>query len=408
MNEIKKYCYLCKSFLWLFFLPILVFSATLSATEDPFHVAFSQKPKHAVLYIIDGLSYKTWEHVSLPVLETIISQGAFVTKNYLPTSAHPTEGPYAELHTCSIPNPILMAGTVFITKETEYLPQVFFPEETTAFVANTEIYDSLNRFYHYSYQKLGPDVEGVSKAMEFMKLARPAFMRVHLQEVGEESFQIMSLNDDVPWRRNIWAEGSPYIQKLKDADRLLMRFLQSLQDIGILKDTVILITSDHGEADSGYHPPQNMDASITSIVLWGAGVKKNVRIPYAEHIDVVPTICALVGKSPPKTCRGRVIVEALERYDGVIPTRKMLIKDMLEQFGSYRKMAAEANHILENLVASPDSLYFRNLNNIQQDFFDIQKFDRWPEFGTLEELLSHNRTVLSHLSILLSEIRALI
>jgi len=381
---------------------------SLQATAgDPFEVTFSSKPKHAVLYIIDGLSYKAWEHVSLPVLEKMMAQGAFVEKNYLPTSAHPTEGAYAELHTCSIPNPILMAGTVFITKDTEYLPQVFFPEETTAFVANTEIYSSLNRFYHFSYQKLGPDSDGVAKASEFMRLARPVFMRVHLQEVGEASFQIMSLDEDVPWRRNIWAEGSPYVEKLRDADRLLKAFLQSLEDLGILKDTVILVTSDHGEADSGYHPPQIADASITSMVLWGAGVKKNVRIPYAEHVDVVPTLCALMEKPPPETCRGRVIVEALKDYDGVIPHREMFIKDMLEQFGKFRRMKAEADHILENLAESPPGLFFRDLNNIQQNFYGVHKFARWPEFDTLKDLLAHNDAVLKRLRLLLSEIRSL-
>ena len=407
MFHSKKHRRLCLLPFWTVLLSALYFAPFPSYAGDPLQATFSSKPKYAVLYIIDGLSYKAWERVSLPVLETLISQGALVEKNYLPTSAHPTEGAYAELHTCSIPNPILMAGTVFITKETLYLPQVFFPKEITAFVANTEIYSSLNQFYHYSYQKLGPDSEGVAMASEFMRLAQPAFMRVHLQEVGEESFQIMSLTKDVPWRRNIWAEGSPYIDKLKDADKLLKAFLQSLEDIGVLKDTVILITSDHGEADSGYHPPEITDASITSIVLWGAGIKKNVRIPYAEHIDVVPTICALMGKLPPKTCQGRIIAEALEKYDGPISPRKMLIKDMLEQFKKFRQLTSEANHILENLVESPDSLFFRDLDNLQQEFFDVQKFVRWPEFGTLDELISHNRRILSQLDVLLSDIRSL-
>jgi len=407
MGVLKKKAFRCVSLVW-FLIPLgLAFFPSSTDAGHPFQVAFSSKPKHAVLYIIDGLSYKTWAHVRLPVLETLISQGVFVEKNYLPTSAHPTEGAYARLHTCSIPNPILMAGTVFITEETEYLPQVFFPEETTAFVANTEIYSSLNRFYHYSYQKFGPDTDGVAKASEFMRLARPSFMRVHLQEVGEESFQIMSLTENVPWRRNIWAEGSPYIEKLRDADKLLESFLQNLEDIGILEDTVILITSDHGEADSGYHPPQITDASITSMILWGAGVKKNVRIPYAEHIDVVPTICALMGKSPPKTCQGRIIVEALENYEGILPPRKMLIKVMLEQFKKYRQMAAEANHILENLAVSPASLFFRNLNNIQQEFYDIHKFARWSAFDSLEDLLAHNEKILKRMNHLLSDIRSL-
>lgn len=391
----------------IFLICVLVAGMAGLAEADIFEMKFAEKPKHAVLYIIDGLSYKTWDRVSLPVLSKMIKNGTLVEKNYLPTSAHPTEGAYAELHTCSIPNPVMMAGTVFITKKTIYLPQMFFPQEVTAFVANTEIYSSLNRFYHYSYQKLGPDEEGVAKALEFMKMARPVFMRVHLQEVGEESFQIMSITDEVPWRGNIWAQGSPYIKRLKQADKLLGDFLRGLEDMGLLKETAILVMGDHGEADSGYHPPQIIDASITSILLWGAGIKKGVRIPYSEHIDVVPTICELMGKEPPETCQGRIIAEAIAGYKGEIPPRKKRIEVMLEQFLDYRKKTAEACHILENTAASPPSRFFRDLNHIRQDFYDIHRFAEWPRFRTLDKLLAHNRDVLSHLDVLLDELRKL-
>jgi hypothetical protein len=377
------------------------------AEADIFEKKFAEKPKHAVLYIIDGLSYKTWDRVSLPVLGKMIKNGTLVEKNYLPTSAHPTEGAYAELHTCSIPNPVMMAGTVFITKETIYLPQMFFPEEVTAFVANTEIYSSLNRFYHYSYQKLGPDEEGVAKALEFMDMARPVFMRVHLQEVGEESFQIMSITDDVPWRGNIWAQGSPYVKRLRQADKLLGDFLHGLEDMGLLEETVILVMGDHGEADSGYHPPQIIDASITSIILWGAGIKKGVRVPYAEHIDVVPTVCELMEKKPPETCQGRVLAEALVGFHKEIPPREKHIKVLLDQFRSYRKKTSEASFILENVAASPPSRFFRELNHIRQDFYDIQRFADWPKFKTLDKLLAHNQDVLAHLDVMLNELRNL-
>src|SRR5512136_296235 len=118
-------------------------------------------------------------------------------------------------------------------------------------------------------------------ALAFMKLGRPAFMRLHLQEVGEASYQILFVKDNVPWRRNIWADGSPYINMLARADEQLAGFLGGLKDLGILEKTARVIMGDHGEADTGYHPPESRDAAITSIILWGAGVRKGMRIPYA-------------------------------------------------------------------------------------------------------------------------------
>ncbi len=393
-----------KYFFFAFLLCIFSLNLVRTAAADPFKVEFSEKPDHAILYIIDGLSYKTWNQVDLPVLKKMIKTGALVEKNYLPPSAHPTEGPYADLHTCSIPNPIMMAGTLFITKETQYLPQCFFPQKVTAFVANTEIYSSLNKFYHYSYQKLGPDPEGVEKALAFMKMAKPVFMRVHLQEVGEASFQIMMIKEDVPWRGNIWAKGSPYVGMLKKADNLIGHFLDGLENLGMLSKTVILVIGDHGEADSGSHPHQITDASITSIVLWGAGVKKGVKIPYSEHIDVVPTICALMETEPPGTCQGRVMADALSRFKGEILPRKQNLKDMLEQFEEYRNKEAQASLALASTVSGQLARFYRDFNRIKKDFYDIDKFSEWPRFKTVEELLINNREVLDRLDRLLEEI----
>lgn len=84
----------------------------------PKNIQFHTKPEHIVLIIIDGLSFETWDRLELPVLENMIATGAVVDQLYLPPPAHPHEGPYAILHTCSTPNPILMSGTLFIDENT--------------------------------------------------------------------------------------------------------------------------------------------------------------------------------------------------------------------------------------------------------------------------------------------------
>lgn len=384
---------------------VLAMSGPVRAASDIFNIPFAAKPDHVILYIIDGLSYKTWARTDLPNLKKLIENGALVEKSYLPPSEHPVQGPYAEIHSCSIPNPVMMAGTLFLTKETEYFPQGIFPKRTTAFVANTENYSSLNRFYHYSYQKLGSDPEGIDMALTFMKLGRPAFMRLHLQEVGEASYQILFVRDNVPWRRDIWAKGSPYLAMLKQADDLLGRFLRGLEEQGILAKTTLLIMGDHGEADTGYHPPESRDAAVTSIVLWGAGIKKAVKIPYAEHIDVVPTICALLGTEPPKTSQGRVIGEALSYFSGKIPPRKMLFKSMLDQFEQYRTKEAEASFRLSQYAGPEISRLYRDFGNIKMNFYGIEKFIEWPKLKRLEDLLENNAKTLDQMTRFLEEIR---
>ncbi len=392
------------------FASLLAVTGPASRALDLSKVRFADKPEHVILYIIDGISYKAWGRAGLPTLEALVRGGAVVEQSFLPPSEHPVTGPYAELHSCSIPNPVMMAGTLFLDKKTEYFPHGLFPQRTTAFIANTTNYSSLDKDYHYSYQKLGPDPEGIAMAVAFMKMGRPTFMRLHLQEVGEASYQILFIKEDVPWRRNIWAPGSPYVNMLQRADSQLEGFLLELEAQGVLEKTALVIMGDHGEADTGYHPPENYDAAITTMVLWGAGIKRGVRIPYAEQMDVVPTICALLEMDPPNSSQGRAIGEALERPPADLPPRKTLLKDLLVQLGAFRTAEAEAAYGLD-LLSTTGSLestrLYREFGNIKMDFYGIDKFVAWPRFGRIEGLLENNGKALDRLNAFLAEVRSL-
>ena len=124
---------------------VLLLWIPVEGAADQFAVSFSDSVEHAVLLIIDGLSYKVWDRMNMPVLGKMVNGGVLVERNYLPPAAHPHEGVYAEIHSGSIPNPIMMAGTIFITKETGYLQESFFPSKITAFVANSLAYNTLSR-----------------------------------------------------------------------------------------------------------------------------------------------------------------------------------------------------------------------------------------------------------------------
>ncbi|MBA7482659.1 hypothetical protein ES707_18153 [subsurface metagenome] len=394
---------------WIISFFIMIICCLLSGIvhTDPFATSFSDKPEHAVLLIIDGLSYKVWDKMELSVLEKMAVGGALVEKNYLPPAAHPTTGAYRELHSGSIPNPILMAGTVFITKETRYLQECFYPGKTTAFVTNSLAYETISYKYHYTYQKRGRDSDAVEMALEFMKLGKPSFMRVHLQDSGGAGSGSMRAGKDKNWRWNIWADNSPYRVTVNRADSLVGEFIKGLEKQGILDKTVLIVMGDHGQNDTGWHPLEYLDSSITSIVLWGAGIKKGVKIPYSEQIDVVPTICELMDVEPPETSQGRIIAEAFINFTKKITPRRKNIKELNELLIEYRKKMSETAYMLEKMTSGNQGNLFSKLNReIRERFYDINRFSEWPRFQTVEELLENNRNVMKNLDEIMDEIRS--
>jgi membrane-anchored protein YejM (alkaline phosphatase superfamily) len=297
-----------------------------------------------------------------------------------------------------------MSGTVFIKKETGYIQQCFPASEGTAFVANASAYTTLSLGYTYSYQQEGPDDESVRWALELMRTGRPRFMRVHLRNPGSAGFECMTTAKDVDWQFDIWPKDSPYRIATERADSLLRVFLDGLNTLGVLEKTVIIVVGDHGQDDAGWHPLQSPDGAITTLVLWGPGVKSGMIVPYAEHTDIVPTICALIGIKPPAMSQGRVIVEALAEFSGTVEPRIYRMKELNEQLFEYQKSQTEVSQALQQL-ASPKrgSLYYR-LDTIRQNFYDIYRFSEWPRFTTLEELLANNRIELQQLRELLREV----
>ena len=295
--------------------------AAAAAIAPAFSASPEGKPEHVLLVILDGLSFKAWEKADIPALRRLRERGSVVEQVFLPPAAHPRVGPYARIHTCSIPNPIMMAGTIFIDEKTEYVASRLYPGRITAFVADALGYESLTRDYHLLYQKTGPDSEAVDAALGFLERYRPAFLRLHLQQTGEAGSRVMNAAAAAPWKSDIWHPESPYRASLEQAAAEIGRLADRIEALGWMDRTAIMVLGDHGQADTGWHPLELPESSITTLVVAGAGVKSGIRLPYGELVDVAPTICRLLGVEPPATSRGRVLAEALTDWSGPPPPR---------------------------------------------------------------------------------------
>jgi hypothetical protein len=379
------------SLLMIFVLPF-VGSGRPSATE-------TSKPGHAVLFIIDGLSSQAVEKISLPNLNKLISEGSYFKESYNIIPAHPRQGEWAKLHRSSIPNPVILAGTVLLLPDQKYVQHSFFPKHLTAHAANDLDYTELDSGINLTFiggTGAAPvqDDQAISWALEFMRKGRPAYMRVHLQDTGRGGvLSFRAADPSLPWYRNIWADESPYRKAAAKADECLGLFLAGLEAAGLKDKTILFVTSDHGQADSGWHPPEDKNAWVMPLVLAGPGIRHDQTFDHAEQVDIVPTLCYLMGVEPPPNADGRILAEALVSPPADAPPPQLKIREL-------NALLVEGAAVIDKLrrTAESSASLKERLAQAEKDFFGIERILEWHQFKTVDGLLAHNRSVLDQIS----------
>nr|WP_041787791.1 sulfatase-like hydrolase/transferase [Rhodomicrobium vannielii] len=235
----------------------------------------------------------------MPTFLALVSEGTWIKKAFVAPPWHPTTGPWGNLHSTSYPNVVQLAGTLFITPDTQFIQEAWLPRRPTrgapagitAHAKNSTAYASLNRGFHHTYMQRGPDKDVVDWAVDLLRRTDVRFMRIHLQNTGEAG-RVGSGDEtkDVPWRQNIWADGSPYRIAALEADRQLARFVAALRAIGKWEGTVLLVISDHGQADQGWHAPLSEGAWSTPMLWIGPRIATGRVLDYGEHTDVAPML----------------------------------------------------------------------------------------------------------------------
>ncbi|HEX9972971.1 MAG TPA: sulfatase-like hydrolase/transferase, partial [bacterium] len=317
------------------FYSLILFVIFLSVNLDYVEAAV---PDRTILFIMDGLCVGAPERIPLPNFQNLKKQGCYYEAVHVPLPAHPKDNKIYP-HSCSVPNPVMMTGTILFRPGDQMIQDVF-EEKKTAFVTNSKSYLSVSKgfdIYHVIDQNPpADDAPVVEKARDIIESEDPVFMRVHLQGPGRGGYDgSVDMNKDKPWYRNIWHTKSLYVRRMKKADRLLGEFVAWLEATGRMDKTVMIVTSDNGQTVTGGHPPYAPGSSTTPMLIFGPGIKKGRVFDYAEIIDIVPTIAYIHQISPPENCEGRVLVESIvgAGKDTIPPDRYMerLNNALLEQ-----------------------------------------------------------------------------
>lgn len=107
-------------------------------------------------------------------------------------------------------------------------------------------------------------------------------------------------DDEARWRRY----QSYYFNCLRDADRHLLAVLKGLEASGLLEDTIIVFTADHGEMAGAHRFRQKgphmfrENMSVPLIISHPEARHGGDTVALSGAIDLVPTILAMAGGRP--------------------------------------------------------------------------------------------------------------
>ncbi len=113
-------------------------------------------------------------------------------------------------------------------------------------------------------------------------------------------------------------ESQEYFDKISEVDSLVGSFVNTLEEKGWMKNTVIIITADHGGI-AYEHGGDTLAEFEIPILVYGKGVTKGKLMKHVSMIyDTGATAAALLGVELPWECRGKFLYEAFEPSDGSV------------------------------------------------------------------------------------------
>lgn len=359
-----------------------------------------QAPQRVILFTIDGLHWEAPSRLGMPVFNSLIKDGTYIEKSYVILPHHPTVGDYSKYNTCSFPNPMLHAGTVFIRPESRYIQESFRGKQT-AFVVNDGDYRSVARgFTTRIMDATLSDRQVVEYAISVLKQQEPVFIRIHLQTPGLMGTSVALKSAGKSYAMNIFGEGSPYVRAVKEADGLLGELVTFLKETGKWEGTVLIVTSDHGQSNIGWHPLFDEDSWATPLVFAGAGIAQKRELPYFEHTDLAPTIAWLLGTDPPNNCGGsgnpiREIMAGTDA-DNYRPLKFILtLNRQIKEFNILRSqmmLEADKKKYLYNTIAA-----LENEELTPEPFYHQDRVTDWYKAGTTGHLIEANEKILQQM-----------
>ncbi|MEW6360419.1 MAG: sulfatase-like hydrolase/transferase [Planctomycetota bacterium] len=189
---------------------------------------------------------------------------------------------------------------------------------------------------------------------------------------------------DEQWRYYLYI----YCRQVEMVDGDIGRILNALEDSGQADNTVVILTSDHGDG-RGRHQhvskwyPYDEAVKVPMIVSCPGRMAEGLRD--AEHLvsglDVMNTMCDYAGIQPPPDSPGRSLRPLLEKK----PTE-------------WREFVVSEHHVIGRMLRTPQYKYVRYEGDPVEQLFDM-KADPW-ETKNLYDQAKYASVVKDHRKLL--------
>lgn len=187
-----------------------------------------------------------------------------------------------------------------------------------------------------------------------------------------------------------------YYGMISHLDHELGRLIQTLKETGQYDNTVIVFAGDNGLAlgSHGLMGKQNhYDHSVrVPLIMSGPGIPKNVRRDqYVYLLDIMATLCEMMGFPIPESVEGRSFLKAFDDPDAVIrDSLYFAYNDIIRSVKDRRYKLIEYRHIdnrtqLFDLQKDPDELHDLAADSAYQEVIDrlrnllAEYCDQWED-----------------------------
>ena len=299
-------------FFWtaLFWTAVLV--ETLVAQESMGAVAGVE---HVVVIGCDGMGSIAFQNSNTPVMRRLMQEGSYTlhARGVMPTSSSPN---WASMIMGAGPEQHGVTSNDWETNKFEIAPTGvgsggIFPtifgilrgQKPRSIIACFHDWDGFGRLFERNAPNMVQDSDGplhaVESAVAYLKLKKPNFTFIHLDHVDHAGHSF-------GW-------GSPeYIKAVKLADELIGDVLKGIDEAGMRRRTIVLVTADHGGKDKG-HGGATMGEIEIPWIISGPGVVAGREIrSYVNTYDTAPTIAHIFGLRTPTCWIGKPVLEAFK------------------------------------------------------------------------------------------------
>ncbi|MGR3765277.1 alkaline phosphatase family protein [Rossellomorea sp. NS-SX7] len=165
---------------------------------------------------------------------------------------------------------------------------------------------------------MGDDVETYTAVMHNDK-ADPTIMKKakHIMKEQDPDLFIVQMigTDQTGHSRGVLYDE--YLQKIKEADRLIEDFVGWMKEEGKMEDTTLIICADHGQADGiGGHGHLDEGERFVPFIMHGPTIHKGRKVEDRHSlVSMASTIAHLLGAPFPSHARGPVLEEAFIRKE---------------------------------------------------------------------------------------------